>query len=458
MKNVATIQVICLLLAATGCSKDFIKENPRTDLVSPSTYKEMRALLDNDVFMNVTPVMGELSADNYYLTDTYWQTLLLNHERNCYIWKPDIYEGQPNVTDWSISYTQVLHANVVLEALQELEKKGSLDVEGKNIRGMALFYRAHALFNLAQIFAPPYDLQTAHTDLGIPLRDKSDINAVFPRSTVYATYEKIIQDLDAAQDLVPTSVIYHYKNRPTKPAVLGLKARVYLSMRQYEKALEYADEALTSYDSLLNFNELDTNTLSPFTRENKETIFQSQFIDNNIFSAIVFPESVVDSILYNSYSSSDLRKRLFYFQGFTGNINLKGSFSGVLFPFTGIATDELMLIRAECYARFDNINMAMDDLNNLLITRFKTGEYIPYSASTKEEALSIILEERRKELAFRGLRWMDIRRLNKEGYNITLQRKLNGQMHTISPNSKLYTLPIPPEVLRQSGISDNDRI
>jgi len=458
MKNVVTILGVSLLLmTVTGCSRDFLNENPRTDLVTPSTYKDMRALLDNDVFMNVTPVMGELSADNYYLTDNYWQTLQLNHERNCYIWKPDIYEGQPNVNDWSLSYTQVLHANVVLEALDAMEKKGSLDAEGKNLKGMALFFRAHAFYNLAQLFAPVYNNQTAQSDLGIPLRTNSSISNKFPRATVEASYNQILNDLTEAGNLLSPNVEYNSKNRPSKPAAYGLMARVYLSMQNYPKALEYSDLTLQLYDSLLDFNSLDTLSFTPIKRENSEVIFQSRLIENNILSSIVFPDVIIDSNLYKSYKEGDLRQSIFYFKGFSGNMNLKANFSGGYFPFSGIATGELLLTKAECMARAGNYESAMDELNKLLINRFKTGEFTPYAASSAEEALNIILDERRKELAFRGIRWTDLRRLNKEGFNITLQRNLHTQTHTLLPNSKLYVLPIPPDVLAQSGIPDNIR-
>jgi len=73
------------------------------------------------------------------------------------------------------------------------------------------------------------------------------------------------------------------------------------------------------------------------------------------------------------------------------------------------------------------------------------------------EALDTILVERRKELAFRGLRWSDLRRLNKEGWGIMLNRNLNGVPYTLPPNSELYTLPIPPDVIQLSGIMQNPR-
>jgi hypothetical protein len=89
--------------------------------------------------------------------------------------------------------------------------------------------------------------------------------------------------------------------------------------------------------------------------------------------------------------------------------------------------------------------------------RVVTGSFTPYPVMSAAEALDTVLAERRKELAFRGIRWSDLRRLNQEDWNITLTRNLNGTPYTLPPNSKLYTLPIPPDVIQESGIAQNPR-
>ncbi|HVV04491.1 MAG TPA: hypothetical protein VHC96_09735, partial [Puia sp.] len=66
---------------------------------------------------------------------------------------------------------------------------------------------------------------------------------------------------------------------------------------------------------------------------------------------------------------------------------------------------------------------------------------------------------RRKELAFRGLRWSDLRRLNKEEHGDTIYHGLNGQVHRLSPGSPNYVLPIPPDVLfMNSSMPNNPRV
>ncbi|MNT38972.1 hypothetical protein D3C71_1410060 [compost metagenome] len=64
--------------------------------------------------------------------------------------------------------------------------------------------------------------------------------------------------------------------------------------------------------------------------------------------------------------------------------------------------------------------------------------------STKEDALNKVLIERRKELVWRaGLRWDDIRRLNKEGANISLSRKLGNETYVLKAGSPQFAFPIP---------------
>ena len=115
------------------------------------------------------------------------------------------------------------------------------------------------------------------------------------------------------------------------------------------------------------------------------------------------------------------------------------------------------MMRAECAARQGNISAAMNDLNNLLKKRWKTGTFSNLAATSAAEALSIILTERRKELIMRGLRWMDIKRFNKEGQNIFLKRIILGQAYIIEPNSLRYSLTIPDDVISISGMKQNPR-
>lgn len=454
--------LLFLLLAGTlfSCGKSsFLDKKPNSDLVIPSTLADFQALLDNTGVMNVTPALGELSADNLYLDYSFWLPLDAK-EHNAYIWAPDIFNGQGNVDDWDLPYEQVFYANVVLEGLPKVMVDSSNQQDWNALKGAALFMRAYAFYNVAQIFAPAYDSMSAATDLGIPLRLTPDINPVSVRSTVKDTYAQIEKDLDEAENLLPVIPPSANRNRPSKPAALAMLARMYLSMRAYGRAGSCADSCLELYRSLIDYNSLSTTSVVPFTRLNDETLYQSIFFPTStqVLRAIFYPSVVVDSMLYGSYAANDLRCQLFYKKNDAGYININGSYGGSIYPFSGLATDEVYLIRAECRARAGDKDGALTALNTLLQTRWVAGTYINFTAVTPMEALDTILLERRKELAFRGLRWTDLRRLNKDaGRTTTLTRILNGQTYSLAPNSLLYVLPIPPDVIAFTGMPQNPR-
>lgn len=439
-----------------SCKKDWIKIKSNKSLDIPNSVADFQALLDNSSLMNdIRPSLGEVSADNYYYPYNTWQTWS-SVNRNAYVWAGDIYDNalSDNV-NWNYSYRQVFYANLVLEGIEGFSaEKNNLD--WNNAKGSALYYRGEAFFNVSQIFTRPYSL-TFPDYAGIPLRLSSDLKGVSVRASLQDTYQQILKDLKGSLNYLPDIPLY--KLRPSKPATYAMLSRVYLVMQDYPSALSYADSCLKLYDSLLDYNTLKTAGVSyPIPALNKEVIFQATLSDDLQGSTPCF----VDSNLYRSYGPNDLRKTLFYKTNTSGQQNFIGTYTGGTISvaskaFGGIATDEVYLTRAECYARAGNVAAAMSDLNKLMATRWKTGTFVPFTAASASNALAIILQERRKETPFRGLRWLDLRRLNSEGANITVTRNLNGQQYTLPPNDPKYALPIPPDVINMTGMQQNDR-
>lgn len=100
----------------------------------------------------------------------------------------------------------------------------------------------------------------------------------------------------------------------------------------------------------------------------------------------------------------------------------------------------------------------MDVLNSLLTERYKAGSFTPLIASDAANALQMILQERRKELLFRGIRWPDLRRLNLDPSTAkTLYRIIEGKTYELQPNSPNYVFPIEERVIQFSGIEQNPR-
>ncbi len=447
------LPVLMLMAILTSSCKKYLDEKPDQKIATPTTLSDLEGIIDYYFGMNARyPAAPEVSADNYYLTDAGWGGASELH-RNYYTWqKCDLIK-----TDWSHPYNSIFYCNVVLESLDDFIIPGSDLPRANQLRGMALFIRASQHYALSQLFAPVYQKSKSASEPGIPLKLFTDVGQTSTRGTVEQTYQQILADLKTAVPLLPP--VPRLKYRPSRPAAYGALARTYLAMQDYEQAGQYADSCLRLYDSLMDYSTLNASASVPFKQFNPEVIYDARTAAPSALSA---SRARVDTTLYLSYEPNDIRKTIFFKAGSDGSRSFKGNYTGQSGAalFTGIASDEIYLIRAECLARAGNTTLALQYINTLLRTRWKkTGSvstYVDKTASTPTEALSIILTERRKQLLYRNLRWTDLRRLNLEPANmVTLYRKLSNQVYELPPGSIRYTLQIDQEAIRLSGMPQN---
>jgi tetratricopeptide (TPR) repeat protein len=444
-----------ITVVGMSCKKNAdLAASPDSTLVVINNAEDAQAALDDIPIMRETPSLPEISADAVYLSSDSSLQFMNPIERNAYTWNRDIFQGEGPANDWFYPYRQVYYANSILATLPRLADTANsavLDV----IRGAALFIRAYAFHNLVLEFANLYGT-TAASDPGIPLRLDPNPEATSTRATVKDAYEKIIADLKDAAVLLPLVPDPKRKNRPSRPAAFALLARVYLTMGDFTSAKAYADSCLNLYSVLLDYSTIIPTSLSPFDANNEEVLYQSNLLSTTDF--FYLPGSYVDSTLYASYSDGDLRKQFFFTIRSTGRPSAGHSYSGDYTEFSGLAIDEVLLIRAECLARQGLLTEAMHDLTSLMKKRWKNNAYNPPAVSSPSDVLELVLQERRKELPFRGLRWSDIRRLNKINPAITLRRWINGKIDTLPPGDPRFIMPIPPDVIAfNTGMPQNPR-
>jgi starch-binding outer membrane protein, SusD/RagB family len=447
--------ILITILLQISCKK-YLDKKPVQNLAVPSSLNDLQAVLDNQTSNSNSCAFLEFVADNYYLSTTTWNNLPEDLRRN-FIWATDAAITNNSAVTWGNPYKSVYESNFVLDILPSIKIDESERSIYNSIKGSALFSRAFKFHELAQLFCKPFT-STADTDLGIILKLSSDVNDPVSRSTVKQTYDQIINDLQAAAELLPNTSLYN--TRPTKAAAYALLSRVYLSMRDYANASINANLSLNFTNTLLDYNaltplnnpELPVNSLN-----NPEILFQCAHGLAEIFNSS--RTAIVDSNLYKSYSGNDLRKTIFYGLNANGTAYWKGSYYTYsnYTIFDGIAIDEVYLTRAECRTREGDINGAMEDLNLLLRNRYKTGTFANLNAINTVDALNKILIERRKELAFRGVRWSDLRRLNLEGANITLSRRIDNGNYSLPANDLRWILLIPDGEISRLGIPQNQR-
>lgn len=452
-KKYPNIFFVLIVSILASCSK-FLDKKASTDFATPETLEVIQSLLDNSNIFNigVSPSFGEASSDDYFVQDGDLKNLSENLFKT-YQWIPVQYNY---INDWAVCYTAVYNANLCLESVGKIPQTLENSPQWNYIRGAALFHRAYAFLNLAWTFCKAYDPANSAMDLGIDLRLQTDYTIPSKRSSVKETYLQIIDDANEAFDRLPENTGHVF--RPGKAAAAGLLARVYLTMSNYDSAYKYATESLKLNNYLIDYNDVEDGSL-PFSQQaySAEVLFYSTLL--TVFpSNLIQPSydyACIDTLLYRMYDANDLRKKLL-FRPLDAFYAYKGTYAtNISNLFSGITTAEMYLIKSECLARAGKVNECLLELNTLLKKRIEKDKYEPAIAADKDEAINLVLNERRKELVMRGLRWSDIKRFNKEGRLIIPERFINGEQITLPPGDKRYALPIPQDIIDLTGIEQN---
>ena len=427
-----------------GC-EGFLDEKPDQTLVIPHTLNDFQALLDAEPrAMNSSAKMGFLASDEAVLSNTLLNLLTLE-ERGAYFWEKDIYPPDDAGVDWAFSYRKVFYANVVLEGIRDFSTT-SIEEENRarELEASAKFYRAMGHFSVVQQFAEPYD-PSKSVQTGVPIRMDADINASSPRVSLIEVYAFILQDLEESLEALPE--FPDIKTRPSRWAAEALLSRIYLSIQNYEKAYEYSGKALNRRNTLLNYNDLDPSLRNRFERFHEETIHFNDMYSGRFSTS---NQMIINPEVYRLYDSLDLRKKIFFSPSpVSGEFYVSGRYTGDAFLFTGLASDEVLLDHAEAAVRLGKNAEALDDLNYLFANRYLTGNAPVLEGLTGDVLLRKVIEERRKELVFRGIRWLDLRRLNQDSeFAVTLDRKANQSNAVLMPNSDGYIFLMPPRELK----------
>ena len=453
-KRMNLLLSIIITMGLFSCTKYLDIKSDKT-LAVPDKLADLQAMMDNYSSLNVSGGgSSEASSDNYYLTYASWTGLSQENYRRLYTWEKDnVFAINSSSNEWYYDYQAVGFTNTVLDNLSKINPALAADsLQWNNLKGTALFFRSRAFLNLLSVWALAYDEKTAATDLGIPLRLSANFNETSVRASVEQSYHQVLQDLKASIPYLPANTITPM--RPVKAAAYGVLARAYLQMRRYTEAGLYADSCLQVNSRLLDYNSLSSTASYPISQFNTEVVWEGHMQSPSLIS---MSNAKIDSSLYLSYEATDLRKVIYFKSNNDGTYAFKGSYDGSSSLFNGVTTDEMYLTRAESRVRGSNTTGAVSDLNSLLLKRYKTGTYTNYAETDAAKVLQKILTERRKELVMRDLRWMDIKRLNKEGYTITLKRILNGITYELPPNDLRYALAIPEDVIALSGMQPNPR-
>lgn len=453
--NILSASILLPALLLAGCEK-YLDVKSSSSIIIPNRVSELEAIMDNSavVALNNMPAQQELISDYCILTPGAFAALS-DEERNEYLFNVQP-EDLTVMSTWISAYKKIFSCNVVLDLLPTV--KDGLTERGQQLKGHALYYRGFTHFMLLEHFSMPYNRETADKSLGIPIKKNPAEGDKTVRATVAGSYKSILEDLEEALRLLPVREVL--LTRPDKLAVHAALARIYLVRGEYDKARDHASELLNIKSYVDDYNTRDLELALPFNFRMEEIIIPHSGVGpmySDPRKSLVAPE------FYQSYDEDDLRKTGLFTANAPDNIVFKGSYTGWASAgmFVGATVPEMLLIRAECRARAGDAGTAMEDLNYLLKHRYKKDHFQPRTASGADDALRQVIAERKKELPFRGLRAMDLRRLGDDPrFAVTLARTVtvNGQTFsaTLAPGSNRYALPIPKNVIDLTGIEQNN--
>jgi hypothetical protein len=175
-------------------------------------------------------------------------------------------------TYWSQMYDCILQANNLLLNIAKIEAAGSGTTALSQIKGQALTTRALVYFDLVRLYGKPFNMDKA--SYGVPLvLEPLDASAQPLRSSVEAVYTQIIKDLTDGAPLLLKTKVNGFLNYYANKAIL---ARVYLHMNRYADALTAAEEVITS------------NVYTPYTNTNWITSWATPFSSESIFELGVY--------------------------------------------------------------------------------------------------------------------------------------------------------------------------
>lgn len=307
-------------------------------------------------------------------------------------------------TMWASHYSAIKNYNVAIEQAGKVTDE-ELVPYAELLKGVALFCRASSYLTLARHFGPAFDEDTAADDLCVPLVLVYDQYEKPARATVQEVYDRILWDLDDAQDLL-TGKVYQGQIRsmePTIDAIMALKARYFIDVKEYSNAAKAAESVINSeagYALASSGNEMTAEYINDSGSEPIIQLYASMsegLVGNTIFTQVsrdregkyFQPYFIPSQRLINAYEPGDLRltnwfaankypiftngaryEGIYTFIKYYDNPNLRtGSVETGAHAAKPLMISEMYLIAAEAYAMDGVLSKAKAHLNVLQTAR-----------------------------------------------------------------------------------------
>lgn len=470
MKKLKYGYLICCFTLLCSCN-DFLDVRPEGEVVNNELFKNAQGF--EDALYGVYSTLASPSfygrTMTYYFNDILSQYFFHDYPGDitlkiCNFEYKDS-QVRPTIDNlWAGMYKNISYVNNILENLAKYPETAFPLYHVYKAESLAL--RGFLHFEVLRLFSE--NIVNNKSAQGIPYVNKYKLE-VSPFLSAAATYEKIIEDLKTAEEIMLKNGEY-FQNTDQQSneflkdrqihlnlyAIQGLLARVYWTKGELKTAAEYAQKVLTcGYFELADKSEIENlinGVLSP-----KETIwglFSQNFytnVRNDLYlsggSSSLFLKADHDDTYQTDKTGTDYRYEK-WFKNYSG-IEANGlRFVKILDTYELSYTTrpearikginllrlpELYYIITEYYLSIQDQSTAISYFDQVLVSRGLTG-YANRPGATL--TLEQVIRERRKEFIGEGQYFFTQKR-----YNQNIYEAKSGK--TYQASNDIYVFPIP---------------
>jgi hypothetical protein len=423
-------------------------------LISPNYYNGSMYLLSDVITDDTYPGNGSNQNANSIALDNY--SFDASHEEFRKVWQA--------------CYTGINRANTVIERVPPI----AMDTVRRNrLVAEAHFLRALHYFNLVRWFGNVPLLLSSTKNLN---------NLTVTRTSAKEVYAQIIQDLEVAQQGLPSTYGSGSLGRATNGAAMALLAKVYLTQGNWalaaSKAKQVIDSAtikgtyklFPSYKDIWNVNYQNSQE-HIFSVQRGATLYSQAFVpaNSNVVSGATSSGgvSVPETSFYDSFSDLDSRKKIAFatnWRSLDGTVKVyephiakyyDPTYNNVYTNMPVIRYAEILLIYAEAVNEIRPGDAEAYNAINQIRKRARNGSTDPDALPdlqdlSQEEFREAVWQERRWELCFEGHRWFDLARTKQLVKVMQAQGKTNvKEAHLLFPVPQ-HEIAVNPNIAPQN--------
>lgn len=447
MKKQNFIYLLMMVVIFTSCN-DFLSERPsKSSDIVPSTVEDMESILagmwrGDNISYNLVYGGGDVDL-NAELERRVPGAYSVEVAQGA-TWERE-FSGTNKDYMWMYRYQNIFRSNLVFSYIDKITATPD---QVEMIKAKASFRRALSYMELLNVYTLPYCTANLE-EPGLVLTSSTAFDYSLERASIKDTYDFIEKDIIEALKIkveLKNKFGQGSVNRVTIAAANALAAKFYLVKHDYANAKKYAEAAIAKYgvDNIMDYNQIgyasriDKGSITidgkviDFEVKYPNTQFGYDYTNNwtedyflgsaeGSFSSGFTTDFTPSAPHIACFSADgdremDARWKYFYVQNY---LYLKNKPVDVPYYMKSknytLSVPEMLLTIAECEARAGDFNKAVALVNQLRTKRIDPAGKVNLSAASKDEAIGIVVRERRREMGPLK-RLFDVRRYNSNDY------------------------------------------